>query len=245
MDRLPALLRLLLENLRDLAPLILVVAFFQAVVLREAPPDVLGTLSGAVMLLLGLTFFVRGLSMSLFPLGEGLADTFARRGNLTLLLTFAFAIGFGSTVAEPALGAVTTQAAEAAAAAGLVAGGPEGTARYAMVLRYAASAAVGLAVVLGCLRIVLGWPAVWFLLGGYGLVAALALLWDTPLLGVAFDAGAAATSAINIPLIAALGIGLASAIRGRRPLVDGFGVVALASLMPMLAVLLGALALGG
>ncbi|WP_135468293.1 DUF1538 domain-containing protein [Crenalkalicoccus roseus] len=244
MERLPAFLRVLLENARDLAPLLAVVAFFQGAVLREAPPELAQKLGGAVLVVLGLTFFVRGLSMSLFPLGEGLADTFARRGNLLLLLAFAFAIGFGSTVAEPALHAVTLQAGEAAAAAGLVAGGEEGVARYALVLRYAASVAVGLAVVLGCLRIVLGWPAVWLLLGGYALVTALALAAETPLLGVAFDAGAAATSAINIPLIAALGIGLASVIRGRRPLVDGFGLVALASLMTMLAVLLGALLAG-
>jgi hypothetical protein len=243
MDRLPRFLRLLLENLRDLAPLVLVVAFFQAVVLREAPPDLAAKLAGAALVVLGLTLFVRGLSMSLFPLGEGLADTFARRGNLALLLAFAFAIGFGSTVAEPALHAVTKQAAAAAAAAGRIAG--DGAAeRYALTLRYAASAAVGVAVALGCLRIILGWPAVWFLLGGYGLVAALALLGKTPMLGVAADAGAAATSAINIPLIAALGIGLASTIRGRRPLADGFGVVALASLMPMLTVLVGALVMG-
>jgi len=209
------------------------------------PPPAIGTkLAGLLLVLFGLTFFVRGLSMSLFPLGEGLADTFARRGNVILLLSFAFAIGFGSTVAEPALLSVTRQAAMAAAEAGLVEGGEAGAMRTALLLRYAASAAVGVAVVLGCLRILLGWPAWWLLLGGYGLVAALGLMRDTPLLGVAFDAGAAATSAINIPLIAALGIGLASVIRGRRPLADGFGIVALASLMPMLVVLLGAMVLG-
>jgi|LNFM01.2.fsa_nt_gb hypothetical protein len=244
MHRLPGLLRVLLENLRDLAPLLVVVGFFYAVVLGAAPPAIGTKLAGLLLVLFGLTFFVRGLSMSLFPLGEGLADTFARRGNVILLLSFAFAIGFGSTVAEPALLSVTRQAAMAAAEAGLVEGGEAGAMRTALLLRYAASAAVGFAVVLGCLRILLGWPAWWLLLGGYGLVAALGLMRDTPLLGVAFDAGAAATSAINIPLIAALGIGLASVIRGRRPLADGFGIVALASLMPMLVVLLGALVLG-
>lgn len=244
MDRLPGLVRVLIENLRDLAPLVVVVGFFYAVVLRVPPSDIGTKLSGAVLVVLGLTFFVRGLAMSLFPLGEGLADTFARRGNVLLLLAFAFAIGFGSTVAEPALAAVAMKAGNSAAEAGLVAGGEEGAASIALALRYAASVAVGIAVVLGCLRIILGWPAWWFLLGGYGLAALLAFVQDTPLLGVAFDAGAAATSAINIPLIAALGIGLASVLRGRQPLADGFGVVALASLMPMLVVLLGALALG-
>ncbi|MCU0983937.1 MAG: DUF1538 domain-containing protein [Acetobacteraceae bacterium] len=244
MDRLPGLLRVLIENLRDLAPLLLVVGFFYAIVLGAPPPEIGTTLGGLVLVVVGLTFFVRGLSMSLFPLGEGLADTFARRGNVVLILSFAFAIGFGSTVAEPALLAVTRKAATAAAEAGLIEGGEAGAARVATLLRYAASAAVGIAVVLGCLRILLGWPVWWLLLGGYGAAAVLGLVRDTPLLGVAFDAGAAATSAINIPLIAALGIGLASAIAGRRPLADGFGVVALASLMPMLVVLLGALVLG-
>ncbi len=243
MDRLPGLVRVLIENLRDLAPLLLVVGFFYAVVLGTSPPEIGTMLAGLMLVLFGLTFFGRGLAMSLFPLGEGLADTFARRGNVLLLLAFAFAIGFGSTVAEPALLAVTMKAAMAAADAGLVAGGEAGAARTALVLRYAAAAAVGLAVVLGCLRILIGWPVWWLLLGGYGLAALLALTRDTPLLGVAFDAGAAATSAINIPLIAALGIGLASAIGGRRPLADGFGLVALASLMPMLVVLLGSLLL--
>lgn len=244
MDRLPALIRAMLENLRDLTPLLGLIAFFYVVVVGASPSDVGTKLAGLLLVLLGLTFFVRGLSMSLFPLGEGLADTFARRGNVLLLLSFAFAIGFGSTVAEPALLSVSRQAAMAAAEAGLVGGGDAGAARVALLLRYAASAAVGIAVVLGCLRILLGWPTWWLLLGGYGLAATIGLVRETPLLGVAFDAGAAATSAINIPLIAALGIGLASVIGGRRPLADGFGIVALASLMPMLVVLLGALVLG-
>jgi len=244
MDRLPALLRVLLATLRDIVPLLLLVGFFYGVVLRAPPADPGAVLAGAVLVVLGLAFFVHGLSMSLFPLGEGLADTLARRGNLGVLLAFAFAIGFGSTVAEPALYAVTMKAAAAAAEAGLVTGGEAAETRAGVALRYAVSASVGCAVALGCLRIVLGWPAWWFLLGGYVLVAVLGLVRDTKLLGVAFDAGAAATSAINIPLIAALGIGLAAAIRGRRPLADGFGVVALASLMPMLVVLLAAMALG-
>jgi len=244
MERLPGLVRTLIENSRDLAPLLMVVGFFYAVVLGVPPAEMGAKLAGGLLVLLGLTFFVRGLELSLFPLGEALADTFARRGNILLLLTFAFAIGFGSTVAEPALHAVTMKAGTTAAEAGLVAGGEEAAGRTALILRYAAAAAVGVAVVLSCIRIVLGWPAWWFLLGGYGLVASLALLLDSPLLGVAFDAGAAATSAINIPLMAALGIGLATVLQGRRPLADGFGVVAMASLMPMLVVLLGALVLG-
>lgn len=244
MDRLPDLVRVLLENFRDLLPLLIVVGFFYGVVIGASPPDLGRSIAGALLVVLGLTFFVRGLAMSLFPLGEYLADTFARRGNVVLLLAFAFAIGFGSTFAEPALHAITVKAGSTAVEAGLIGGGDDAAGRTALVLRYAAAAAVGVAVVLGCLRILFGWPAWWLLLGGYGLVTLLALLRETPLSGVAFDAGAAATSAINIPLIAALGIGLASVLRDRRPLADGFGMVALASMMPMLAILLGALVLG-
>jgi hypothetical protein len=240
MQHFAALSRVAIENARDLAPFLLVVVAFQLVVVREPMPELGTKLPGGALVLGGLTLFVRGLSMSLFPLGKGLAETFARRGNLALLLAFAFAIGFGSTVAEPALAAVVARAAEAAPAAGLVSDGTEGVERYALLLHYAASAAVGLAVLLGCWRIVMGWPAFWFVLGLYGVIAVLALAFGTPLLGVAFDARAAATSAINIPLIAALGVGLAGSIRGRRPPVDGFGLVALPSLMPMLAIILGA-----
>src|SRR5690606_21989058 len=98
---------------RDLAPVILVLAFFQVLVLQEPLPDLLGKLIGALLVLLGLSLFLAGLSMSLFALGERLAEEFARKGNLGLLLLFAFAVGFGSTVAEPALIAVAEQAATA------------------------------------------------------------------------------------------------------------------------------------
>jgi Protein of unknown function (DUF1538) len=243
MQQLAILFRLVLQNARDLLPIVLVVAFFQGAVLRQPMPDLGSKLLGAVLILVGLTLFVRGLSMSLFPLGESLAGAFARRGNLALLLVFAFALGFGSTVAEPALFAVVSQAAETASTAGLIGDAPGQADRYALTLRYVASAAVGVAVALGCWRIIMGWPVAWFVLGGYGLASVVALAGSTPLLGVALDAGAAATSAINVPLIVALGTGLATMLRNRSPLVDGFGLVALASLMPLLSILLGSLVL--
>lgn len=242
--RIAALLRLILQTGRDIAPIVLVVVFFQAVIVRQPMPDLGEKIGGAILVLVGLTLFVRGLAMSLFPLGEGLADALARRGKLWLLLVFSFALGFGSTVAEPALAAVTAQAASAAAAAGLVGGEPAEVDRYALLLRYAASAAVGLAVMIGALRIVKGWPLAWLVLGGYALAAVIAVATASPLAGTAFDAGAAATSAINIPLLAALGVGLASILRDRNPVVDGFGLAALASLMPMLTILIGTMVLG-
>lgn len=226
----------LIQNGRDLAPVILVIAFFQLVIVQEPVPDLTGKIVGLGFVLLGLTLFLAGLSLSLFPLGERLAEEFARRANLWLLLAFAFAIGFGSTVAEPALIAVAEQAATAMASTDA----PAEIARTALVLRLATSAAVGLAVVLSCVRILLGWPALAPILAIYGTACLLVLVQPSPMSGIAFDAGAAATSAINIPLIAALGIGLATVLEGRSPLADGFGAVALASAMPMITILLGA-----
>jgi len=238
------LLRLIVDNARDMLPIVLVIGLFQVLVIDQPLPDLPAKIVGGVFVLLGLTLFVRGLAMSLFPLGEALADALSRRANIWLLLLFAFALGFGSTVAEPALLAVAMQAADAAAATGLIGDRPEEVERYAAILRYTASGAVGLGVMLGTLRVILGWPAAWLVLGGYGLAVVIALVGRTPLSGVAFDAGAAATSAINIPLMAALGVGLATVIRGRNPLIDGFGIMALASVMPALAILLAATVLG-
>lgn len=226
----------LIQNGRDLAPVILVIAFFQLVIVQEPVPDLTGKIVGLGFVLLGLTLFLAGLSLSLFPLGERLAEEFARRANFWLLLAFAFAIGFGSTVAEPALIAVAEQAATAMVSTDA----PDEIARTALVLRLATSAAVGLAVVLSCVRILLGWPALAPILAIYGAACLLVLAQPSPMSGIAFDAGAAATSAINIPLIAALGIGLATVLEGRSPLADGFGAVALASAMPMITILLGA-----
>lgn len=233
-----ALMRELGRNLRDLLPIVGAIVLFQTMVIREPMLDWELRLSGAVAALVGMTFFVRGLAMSVFPLGEGIADWLARRGSLPLLLAFSFALGFGSTVAEPALSAVADQAAAVAAGSGTNPADAATVARFSLVLRYTVALAVGLAVAVGVLRLVKGWPVSWFVPPGYALAACLALVSDSPLATIAFDAGAAATSAINIPLMLALGVGLARMIRGRSPLTDGFGVVALASLAPMVVILL-------
>ena len=230
----------LARNGRDLAPIIIVVAFFQFAIVQQPVEDLGMKLVGLVFVLLGLSLFLAGLSWSLFPLGERLAEEFAQRANLALLLAFGFAVGFGSTVAEPALVAVTEQAATAMASADA----QDEIARNALALRLATSVAVGLSVVLSLLRIVLGWPVLAPILAIYGVAALLVLLQPLPMAGIAVDAGAAATSAINIPLIAAVGIGLATALEGRSPLADGFGAVALASAMPMITILIGATFLG-
>lgn len=233
-----ALLKELGRNFRDLLPIVCVVALFQVLVIREPMLDVERRIGGAVFALVGLTLFVRGLGMSIFPLGDGMADWLARRGSLLLLLGFGFALGFGSTIAEPALAAVADQAASALAITGAAAGDAGEIARFSLFLRYTVAISVGIAVAVGVLRVVKGWPITWFVLPGYALATVLALASQSPLSAIAFDAGAAATSAINIPLMLALGVGLAAMIRGRNPLVDGFGLVALASLMPMVVVLI-------
>ena len=228
-------LRSIFQTGRDLMPIVLVLGFFQLVVLQEPMPEPGAKLTGAVLVLVGLTLFLAGLSMSLFPLGERLAEEFARKANLCLLLLFAFTVGFGSTAAEPALIAVADQAA-----AVMVPEGDAGEVALAsLALRLVTSAAVGLSVVLSCFRIIRGWPALWPVLAVYGIAMVLVLSDPLPMAGIAFDAGAAATSAINIPLIAALGIGLATVLEGRSPLADGFGAVALASAMPMITILTG------
>lgn len=237
--------RLMLCNVRDLLPLVTIIALFQGLVIGEPIPQLGEMLVGFVFVLVGLTLFVRGLAMSLFELGQSLADAMARRGSLAMLLLFAFALGAGSTIAEPALLSVVAKATDSATAAGLLAKDGSEASQFAFLLQYSTSAAVGCGLAIGCLRIVMDWPLIWLVLGGYGLAALIVLVGNSPLAGVALDAGAAATSAINIPLITALGVGLATVVRGRNPLTDGFGMVALASLMPVLLILLAGIALRG
>ncbi len=227
--------RLIFATLRDLAPIILVITFFQLVVLQQPFPDPAAIVGGLASVMVGLALFVRGLEMGLFPLGEAMADAFARKGSLGWLLAFAFALGFGTTVAEPALIAVAGEAARAAAEAGVVT--PDGAARYASGLRYTVAVAVGVALMIGVVRTLKGWPIHYFIIGGYGLVVVLTGFAPDHIVGIAYDAGGVTTSTVTVPLVAALGIGLASAIRGRNPLVDGFGLIAFASLTPIIFVL--------
>lgn len=233
----------LVRNLRDLAIIAAILVLFQFGVVQEPLTATGEKLLGAVLIVCGLTLFLAGLSLSLFPLGERLAEQFARRGSLGLLLLFAFGIGFGSTVVEPALIAVTDQAA-AAIVADSANTADGATARTAMTLRLVTAIAVGLSVVGSCVRIIRGWPAFAPVIALYSIALLLVILFPTRMAGIAFDASAAATSAINIPLIAAIGIGLATVIEGRSPLTDGFGTVALASAVPIVTVLAGILILG-
>ena len=229
--------RLIVGTLRDLAPIILVIVFFQSFVLEQPFPDVESVLLGLVLVMIGLALFIQGLEMGLFPIGESMAGAFARKGSLSWLLAFAFALGFGTTVAEPALIAVVGEAASAAAEAGLIAQDEAARGAYAAGLRYTVAISVGAALVLGVLRIVMGWPIVYFILGGYLLVATITGFAPPEIVGIAYDAGGVTTSTVTVPLVAALGVGLAASIRGRNPLIDGFGLIAFASLTPIIFVL--------
>ena len=223
--------------LRDLAPIFVVIAFFQIVVLQQPFPDIGKVLVGTVCVVLGLVFFIQGLETGLFPLGEAMAGAFARRGSALALFAFAFCLGFGTTVAEPALIAVTAKAAGIAADAGVIADDEAARAAHALELRLVVAFAVGAAIVLGVLRILKGWPLHWMIIGGYLLVTLMTPLAPEEIVGVAYDSGGVTTSTITVPLVTALGIGLAASIRGRNPMIDGFGLIAFASLVPIIGVL--------
>ena len=237
LDTLKKLLFAMLGSLRDLLPIVLVILFFQLAVLQQVPPDLGQILLGVLFVVLGLTFFIHGLEQGLFPIGESMATAFARKGSLAWLLTFAFALGFGTTVAEPALIAVAEEAAEVAATGAMIANTPESMENYAEGLRYTVALSVGIAIVVGVIRIVKGWPVQWFIIAGYILVVIMTMFAPEEIIGIAYDSGGVTTSTITVPLVTALGVGLASSIRGRNPMVDGFGLIAFASLTPMIFVM--------
>ena len=234
---LDALVRRFAGALRDLAPIIIVIAFFQIAVLQQPFPNLAGVALGLVCVVAGLALFIQGLELGLFPLGEAIAHAFVNKGSAAALLAFAFCLGFGTTVAEPALIAVGAEAAEVAAEAGAIAATDKARLRYAFELRMVVACSVGLAIVLGVLRILKGWPLHRLIIGGYVLVTVMTLFAPDEIIGVAYDSGGVTTSTITVPLVTALGVGLASSIKGRNPMLDGFGLIAFASLTPMIFVL--------
>jgi hypothetical protein len=232
-----AFLKISLGSLRDLAPVVALVLFFQLVVLQQPLPNAPELAIGLVLVVLGLTFFIFGLEMGLFPIGEAMAFSFAKKGSLLWLFLFAFALGFGTTIAEPALIAVSGEAAAIAAEANLIGSLDEDRERYALGLRLTVAVSVGLAIMLGVLRIIKGWPMHIIIAGGYILVVIMTSIAPREIIGIAYDSGGVTTSTITVPLVTALGVGLASAIRGRNPMIDGFGLIAFASLTPMIFVM--------
>ncbi|MGD8629809.1 MAG: DUF1538 domain-containing protein [Gammaproteobacteria bacterium] len=232
-----ALGKSLLDSLRDLAPIILVITFFQLVVLQQPIPDLAGLLVGTLLVTLGLTFFIYGLEMGLFPIGESMAQAFSQKGSIFWLLVFAFTLGFSTTVAEPALIAVAAEAAKVAANGGMIVSSEQSMQSYATGLRLTVAISVGLAIVIGVLRILKGWPIHYLIIGGYTGIVIMTAFAPPAIIGIAYDSGGVTTSTITVPLVTALGVGLASSIRGRNPMVDGFGLIAFASLTPMIFVM--------
>ncbi|MDX1696998.1 MAG: DUF1538 domain-containing protein [Thiohalobacterales bacterium] len=230
-------IRTLMSSIRDLLPIVLVVAFFQLVVIQQPFPDLARILVGCFLVILGLTFFIRGLEQGLFPIGESLAYAFARKGNLFLLLLFAFALGFGTTIAEPALTAVAGEAARMAADGGAIANTSDAMDDYALGLRVTVALSVGLAILAGVYRILRGWPIQYFIIAGYIGVVIMTAFAPPEIIGIAYDSGGVTTSTVTVPLVTALGVGLAESIKGRNPMIDGFGLIALASLTPMIFVM--------
>ena len=220
-----------------MTPIIVVITFFQLIVLRQPLPDLLGVLTGALLVVLGLTLFLRGLDLGLFPIGESLAHGFARKGSVWWLVFFAFALGFGTTIAEPSLIAVATEAAVVAAEDSVIENTDPARAAYALGLRMTVGLAVGVAIVVGVLRIIHGWPIQYLIIGGYIGVVTMTAFAPAEIIGIAYDAGGVTTSAVTVPLVTAVGVGLASSIKGRNPMVDGFGLIALASLTPIIFVM--------
>ena len=223
---------------RDLAPIVGVISLFQLLVLRQPFLELASTLAGLGLVVVGLALFVVGLDMGLFPLGETLAEEFARKGSLFWLLIFSFALGAGTTAAEPALIAVTREGAKAAAEAGLIENTASSINRFTLGVRLTVALSVGIAIVLGVLRILRGWSLPVLIIGGYLLVMLMTVFAPKEIIGLAYDSGGVTTSTVTVPLVTALGVGLARTIRGRDPLTDGFGLIALASLTPMISVLL-------
>ncbi len=234
---LTALFKSMLGSLKDLLPIILVIGFFQAFVLQQPIPGFTNIIIGTLFIVLGLTFFIYGLEMGLFPIGESMASAFARKGSVAWLLFFAFSLGFGTTVAEPALIAVAAEASQVAALGGMIQNTEQSMENYADGLRFTVALSVGLAIVIGVLRILKGWSIQYMIMGGYILVVLMTAIAPKEIIGIAYDSGGVTTSTITVPLVTALGVGLASSIKGRNPMTDGFGLIAFASLTPMIFVM--------
>ncbi|MGE4294483.1 MAG: DUF1538 domain-containing protein [Campylobacterales bacterium] len=225
MQQIKDFLHLFIHAAKNLMPIVIVVAFFQIFVLGQVPENLVSIAIGLLIVMVGVALFLQGLELGIFPIAKNLSNDFARRGNLFLLLVFGFCIGFSAVVAEPALIAVAAQAQ--AISQGRI---------DALTLRLIVAFSVGFVIALGVLRTILGHPIHWYLITGYILVLTVTFFAPEEIVGLAYDSGGVTTNIVTVPLIAAMGVGLAASIRGRNPLTDGFGLVALAVMVPMITV---------
>jgi len=241
MNGLEALLTPLWGTLRDLVPILVILLGFQRFVLRRPLPSPRRTLLGFFHVLVGMTLFLEGLEQALFPLGRMMAEQltdpaflFGEAGNPAevrwqdyfWVYAFAFAIGFSTTIAEPSLIAVAMKASEVSAGAITVWG-----------LRVAVALGVAIGIALGAFRIITGTPLHYYIIAGYVLVVIQTAMAPKMIVPLAYDSGGVTTSTVTVPLVTALGLGLAGTVPGRSPLLDGFGLIAFASLFPMMTVM--------
>ncbi len=213
------------SSFKDLLPIIIVVGIFQGFIIGKMPENLGSIILGLAIVTFGLAVFIRGLELGIFPIGENLATDFAKKGSFFWLLLFAFLIGFSTTIAEPALIAIAKKAA-------IISDGR----LDAFVLRIIVALSVGFAIALGVFRIIIGHPIQYYIIGGYVIVVLVTFFAPAQIVGLAYDSGGVTTSTVTVPLVAALGIGLSSSIKGRNPAIDGFGLIAFASLTPMILV---------
>lgn len=218
-------LRILLHSFRNLLPIIVVVSFFQLVIVRQVPDDLASMAFGLLVVVFGVALFLQGLELGIFPIGKNLSNEFAKKGSLPLLMLFGFCMGFSAVVAEPALIAVASQAE--LISLGRIDG---------LTLRLLVALSVGLVVALGVVRTILGHSLHWYMIIGYLVVVSVTFFAPEEIVGLAYDSGGVTTNIVTVPLIASLGIGLAVSIRGRNALAHGFGLVALAVMVPMISV---------
>jgi hypothetical protein len=220
-----SLRRRFVHALKALVPILAVVVLFQAAVFRQVPEGAVSILLGLLVVAAGIALFLEGLERSVFPVGKSITNRLVRTASLWKLLPFCFGIGFAAVIAEPALISVADQAE-------LVSSGRINS----LILRFVIALSVGAVMVLGAIRVFLGWPLHRVLLVGYGVVLALTLVSPQEVASLAYDSGGVTTNIVTVPLIAAIGIGMAASIRGRSRLADGFGLVALCVMVPMISV---------
>lgn len=214
-----------IHALRNLMPIVVVVVFFQLVIFRSVPADPWLLVIGLLIVAVGIALFLLGLDLSIFPVGKRLSNQFAQRGSIVLMVLFSFTLGFAAVVAEPALISVAQQAE--IISEGRING---------LTLRIIVALSVAVVMGIGVLRVVFNWPIQWLLIGGYLLVVAITYFAPAEIVGLAYDSGGVTTNIVTVPLVAAIGLGLASSIKGRSPLQDGFGLIALAVMVPMITV---------
>jgi hypothetical protein len=224
----------LIESARNLIPILLIIIGFQLFVFQSVPDDVWTIIIGFIIVIIGVTFFLMGLEIGIFPLGNNLSSEFLERKSIVLFALFGFALGFSASIAEPAIIAVASQA-------GTITNG----ALDPWTLRLIIATSVGAITAFGIVRTIFGWDIVKIIIGGYVIVLVVTYFTPTAIIGLAYDSGGVATNVATVPLIVALGIGIASALQGRSVLKDGFGFVALAAITPMISIqLYGIFALG-